>query len=347
MHRICRSLVRDGFQILFVGRQLKSSSPLANQPFDQKRISCIFNRGFLFYFEFNTRLFFFLLFKQANAICAIDLDTILPCYFVSILRNKKRVYDAHEYFSEQKEIITRPFIHFIWKKIENYAISRFPNGYTVNQFIQNEFNKKYGVEYCIIRNLPELAEHAQIGGMKNNLIIYQGAVNQGRCFETLIPAMTLVDAQLIICGKGNFFNQVEHLIKQNGLSHKIELKGYVAPEHLKLLTPQCSFGLTLFEPVGLNQYYSLSNRFFDYIMAGIPQVCVAYPEYKQINDEFEVALLIESTDSKTIAQAMNHLLHDTVLYNRLKQNCNQAKEVLNWNKEEIKLKSFWRNICTS
>ena len=57
----------------------------------------------------------------------------------------------------------------------------------------------------------------------------------------------------------------------------------------------------LFENNGLNQYYSLANRFFDYIMAGVPQVCVDYPEYKVLNDEFEIASLIINTNPKTIA----------------------------------------------
>ena len=137
------------------------------------------------------------------------------------------------------------------------------------------------------------------------------------------------------------------MILKNDLSSKIELKGFISPENLKILTPQTLFGLTLFEPVGLNQYQSLSNRFFDYIMAGIPQVCVAYPEYKKINDHFDIALMIESTDSTSITKAMNNLLDDTVLYKRLRQNCLEAKQILNWNNEEIKLNAFWRNICIS
>ena len=346
MHRICKSLASEGFQILLVGRQLKDSIPLEKKTFGQKRLNCIFNSGFLFYAEFNLRIFLFLLFERTDAICAIDLDTMLPCYFTSILRNKKRVYDAHEYFSEQKEIVTRPIIHFIWMMIENIFIPRFKYGYTVNEFIQHEFCKKYGVTYEVIRNLPQLNNNTTIQS-NNRVIIYQGAVNEGRCFETLIPAMKQIDAKLIICGKGNYFKQVEELILKNDLSSKIELKGFISPENLKILTPQTLFGLTLFEPVGLNQYQSLSNRFFDYIMAGIPQVCVAYPEYKKINDHFDIALMIESTDSTSITKAMNNLLDDTVLYKRLRQNCLEAKQILNWNNEEIKLNAFWRNICIS
>ena len=348
MQRICHSLATDGWEIVLVGRSMKDSIPLKKKPYHQKRLNCFFNKGIAFYAEYNLRLFLYLLFQKADIICAIDLDTILPCYFVSILRNKKRVYDAHELFTEQKEIITRPFIHSVWLMIEKFAVPKFKSGYTVNDFIQEELNRRYKVDYAVIKNLPILQTTHLKPGTENQepFIIYQGAVNEGRCFETLIPAMKETDAKLIICGKGNFFETVKELIKENNVEDKIELKGYLLPEELHQLTPTAKFGLTLFEPVGLNQYHSLSNRFFDYIMASIPQVCVAYPEYKKVNDEFDIALMIEDTDSNTIAVAMNNLLHNDVLYERLNQNCLKAREVLNWKIQEIKLKKFWKSICT-
>lgn len=346
MQRICSSLAKDDFEVLLVGRLLKDSIPLKKIPYLQKRLHCFFNKGLSFYCEYNLRLFFFLLFQKVDLICAIDLDTILPCYFVSILRNKKRVYDAHELFTEQKEIITRPFIHSVWLMIEKFAVPKFKHGYTVNQFIQTQFKIKYGVEYEVIRNLPVKTQINNPSSLKN-FIIYQGAVNEGRSFETLIPAMKKVETKLIICGKGNFFEQVKKLIAENDVADKVELKGYVAPDELSQLTPQAKFGLTLFESTGLNQYQSLSNRFFDYAMAGIPQVCVDFPEYKKINNEFDIALPVENTEADTLSAAMNNLLNDTVVYERLKQNCLKAREILNWENEEIKLKTFWKNICTS
>jgi len=84
----------------------------------------------------------------------------------------------------------------------------------------------------------------------------------------------------------------------------------------------------------MNQYNSLSNRFFDYIMAGVPQVCVNYPEYKAINDQYKIALMIDDTKSETIATALNTILSDDVLYLQLQQNCIKARQELNWGSEE-------------
>lgn len=344
MQRICTSLAANNFNVLLVGRKFKNSLQLKQQLFQQKRIACLFNNGFLFYTEYNFRLFFYLLFQRMNAVCAIDLDTILPCFFVSIIKRTKRIYDAHELFTEQKEIITRKTIHQFWLSIERFSVPKFKYGYTVNQFIADELKRRYSVCYSVIRNLPQLSTINHQLSTINHFIIYQGAVNEGRSFETLIPAMKSINTKLIICGKGNFFNQVQQLIIENKVEDKVELKGYVSPEELKFLTPQAFIGLTLFEKTGLNQYYSLSNRFFDYIMACIPQICVNYPEYKIINDEFEAAFMIDDTKEQTIAEAINKLLYDDLLHEKLMYNCRKARSILNWQNEEKKLIAFYKNI---
>ena len=344
MQRICSTLATNGYTVKLIGRQWKNSPSLTKLPFEQKRIYCLFKTGFLFYAEYNIRLFWYLLFQKATIFCAIDLDTILPCYFVSILRKKQRIYDAHELFTEQKEIVTRPFIHKIWLAVERFAVPKFSFGYTVNGFIADELKRRYGVQYSIVRNLPLYYPLPTIDKNDERFIIYQGAVNEGRSFETLIPAMQYVSARLVICGKGNFFTQVQQLITQYGLSDKVILKGYVLPQELKKLTPQATIAVMLFESTGLNQYYSLSNRFFDYIMAAVPQVCVGYPEYKSINDVCAVASLISDTSTKTIADALNKLLADTVLYEQLRANCVSIRESMNWTTEATKLLLLYKKL---
>lgn len=340
MQRICGSLANNGYEVLLIGRGYKNSLPLTEKKYQQKRISCFFNSGFLFYAEYNLQLFFVLLFTKMDAICAIDLDTILACLLASLVKNKKRIYDAHELFTEQKEIVTRPVVHKCWMLIEKFAVPKFTVGYTVNQFIADELKRRYGVNYGIIRNLPRSSvttTNQHTAQKTSKFILYQGAVNEGRSFETLIPAMLQVDAPLIIYGKGNFFSQVQQLIAAHKLEAKVLLKGFITPDMLNTITPDAYIAVTIFEQTGLNQYYSLSNRFFDYIMAGVPQICVNYPEYKTINDEYNVALMIDDVKSDTIAAALNRLLNHSTLHEQLRQNCVIARKTLNWENEEKEL----------
>ena len=94
----------------------------------------------------------------------------------------------------------------------------------------------------------------------------------------------------------------------------------------------------------MNQYLSLSNKFFDYIHAGIPQIAMNYPEYKRINDRYQVAVLIDELKPAVISNAVNKLLGDKELYSRVKQNCFLAKKELNWQREREKLFKFYEQL---
>ena len=345
MQRICNTLQQNGYEIVLIGRSSRSSKPLSTQLFQQKRIRCFSNAGPLFYIEYNIKLFFYLLFKRTDAICAIDLDTILPVYFSSICRNTKRLYDAHEYFTQMKEIVSRPTIHKIWLTIGKFAVPRFQYGYTVNTFIRNKLQELYGVQYVIVRNLPyfEKIESQQKNSVKKKFI-YQGAVNEGRGFETLIPAMKNVDAELYIYGKGNFYEQTKQLIKDYNLEDKVFLKGNLLPEELKRITPEMYAGIMIVENCGLSLYYSLANKFFDFMMAGIPQICIDFPEYKAINDNYQFAYMIPDIEMGTLSTAMNKLLTDKELYQQLQRNCIVARKELNWEKESQVLLDYYSTI---
>ncbi len=343
MIRICTSLAAAGYGVLLVGRKTKASIPLANGPFKQKRINCFFEKGKLFYAEYNIRLFLYLLFKRMDCICAIDLDTILPVYFISQLKKTRRVYDAHELFCEMKEVVTRPGIYRMWKRIEKFTIPEFEHGYTVNRPIADEFKKMYGVHYEVIRNIALLKDIKPVEKTEK-FIIYQGAVNEGRSFETLIPAFKNINCKLVICGDGNFMQQARQLVTDNGLTQKVIFKGRIKPDALNEITQQAYIGITLFENKGLSNYYSLGNRFFDYLHAGIPQLCVNYPVYKEINDPLPVAVLTDDLSAENIAAQLNNLLENEVLYKSLQQNCLSLRQTLNWQQEEIKLIHFYKNL---
>ncbi len=278
-----------------------------------------------------------------HAICAIDLDTILPCYFISRWRGIHGVYDAHELYTEMKEVVTRPFIQKIWLSVERLCVPAFSNGYTVSRSIASVFRKRYGVQYKVIRNLPLKTEETAFNP-KKKFILYQGAINEARGLELLIPAMTQVDAPLHIYGRGNFEKKLQVLIQQHNVQHKVFVHPPQTPAALKAITDEAYIGVNLVENTGLNQYYSLANKFFDYMHSGVPQVTMQYPEYVEINKDYEIALLIEGLSAESIAKALNALLTDHILYEKLRQNCLVAKQVFNWQNEERVLVDFYRNL---
>lgn len=344
MHKICTSLAEHNFDVTLVGFQKKNSLPLKEKKFRQKRLGLIFQSGFLYFAEANIRLFFYYLFCKATIFCANDLDTAMPVLFASIIRGKKRVFDAHELFCEMHDIVRKPALYKFWKTVEKICQPRFPLGYTENQSYADEYEKMYGVKYFIVMNSPYKTEAKIDLSDKENMLIYQGVVDRGRGFEGLIPAMPHINARLIVCGKGTFFDEVNQLVKDYQVQDKVEFEGFVLPEDLKTITKTAKVGLNMNANLGASFYYSLSNRLFDYMHAGVPQITMNYPENKKINDAHEIGLLIDDLEPNTIADAINKLLSDDALYNRLRENCLAAKEIYNWQNEEKKLVAFYKNL---
>lgn len=344
MIRICSALARDGHDVTLIGFKRKLSPPLTDKPFRQKRIPIIAEKGKLLYIDYWIKLFFVLLFRKADVLCAIDLDTIIPVYYASLLKKTKRVYDAHELFTELKEVISRPRIHKMWLWVEQHTVPHFPIGYTIGECYAEEFQRKYGVIYGIVRNATVLRP-LEREPAKEKFILYQGAVNVGRRFEELIPAMQWVDYPLIVCGEGNFFEEAKALVRQYDLEHKVRFEGYVPPEQLRAYTLSAHVGITLFEDSSLSNRLSMANRFFDYMHAAVPQLCVQYPEYEKVNRRFEIACLIEDPTPQNIAAALLRLLNDDDYHKKLADNCLLAREVYCWQEEEKTLLNTYRKLA--
>ena len=345
MIRICTTLAEAGYHVTIVGFKKKNSPPLVERPYKQVRLPIIVEKSKLMYADFWTKLFFYLLFIKADIYCAIDLDTILSVYYASIIRKKKRIYDAHELFTELREVTTKPISSKIWNWIERTTVPNFP-GYTVGDGCALYFKKKYGVNYGVVRSATILRP-IEIPEKKEKYILYQGAVNIGRCFEELIPAMKYVNAPLIICGEGNFYKEAIDIMKKHQLEGKVFFKGYIHPEKLRDYTIHAWVGITLFEPESMSNQMSLANRFFDYMHNGVPQLCVNYYEYNKINQEFEICSLIDDLKPETIANALNRLLEDEEYHQRLQENCLRAREKYCWQEEAKTLVKIYDDLATT
>lgn len=344
MNRICTALVNDGYDVTLIGRQRKSSRNLDPKPFKRLRLKCWFERSVLFYGEYNIRLFFHLLFNSYDIINANDLDTILPAIWVAKLKGTKIVYDAHEYFTEQEEIVNRPALKSFWKRIERYAIPKVNAAFTVSQGYADLFLKEYHIPFHIVRNATILRSPPENCISNEEYILYQGAVNYGRGLEELLMAMPHVNSKLYICGDGDVLPNLKKIAQNLGIENKVNFVGFVEPEKLREYTCGAKIGLTLFAKGGLSHWHSLANRFFDYMHAGVPQVAMTYPEYKSFNQNDEVAILIDDIDPIKISQALNLLLSDNEIYQRLSKNARLAKKHANWQTQEKVLLDLYNKL---
>ncbi|MFK7949118.1 MAG: glycosyltransferase family 4 protein [Saprospiraceae bacterium] len=361
MQRICTSLANANYDILLVGRKLKTSKELPVFAFRTKRIRCFFNKGAKFYAEYNFRLFFFLLFARFDVVCSIDLDTILSGFYTAKWRRKTQIYDAHEYFTEVPELVERPKIKAIWERIADLTIPNIPYAYTVGQGLQKIFTERYGVEFGLIRNVPFAIQQPiqsieiqaviskyNIPKTDKKVILYQGALNDGRGIEEAIRAMQEIDnAVLWLAGEGDLSQDLRQLVKQLELHDKVIFLGFVLPNDLRTITQLADIGLNLLRNKGLNYYYSLANKCFDYIQAEKPALHRSFPEYQAINEQFEIGILLDDLKIESIVFALQQLLNNPPIYKKLQANCRKAKAVYTWENESEKLVGLYDCVIVS
>ena len=350
--RFCRTLHEAGYEILVTGRLLPGSLPVGDRPYRVRRIRHWFNRGALFYAEYNIRLFIFLLSSGHDILHSNDLDTLPANYLASRLRKKTLVYDSHEYFTEVPELISRPGVKKIWETIEKFIFPRLGHTITVSDSIASAYSEKYGKEPCVIRNVPE---RETFGGTVSRskyglpegrkLVILQGTgINRDRGAEEAVLAMEYIDnTVLVIAGRGDILPRLAAQVEKSHMLRDRVIFIHPLPyRELMQLTAICDAGLSLDKDTNLNYRYSLPNKLFDYISAGIPVVASPLPEVRKIIEKYNTGLVINDHSPSEIAGKIKSVLDKPGHY--WKENLQKAARELNWDMEKHKLLDIYSRL---
>lgn len=356
VHRTASTLKENGYLVLVVGRKLHSSMDLPSRRYRFVRLKLLFEKGPLFYITFNIRLFRFLLKSNADIFYSNDLDTLLANYLASKIKRKPLIYDSHEYFTGVPELENRPFIKGIWKRIERWIVPKLKNTITVNDSIADLYKKEYDVDFLVIRNMPPIpfeiipakdVLRTELGLPQNlHIVIMQGAgINIQRGAEEAVAAMEyLSDTLLLIVGGGDVIPQLKKYVLTNHLNEKVKFVPKQSYSELLKYTAAADLGLSLDKDTNINYRFSLPNKIFDYIQAGIPVLASDLPEVKKIVEGYKVGCITTTHDPELLAVQMQKMLTDTIMKNEFQLSINEAAKTLNWNYEKEKLLKFIRNI---
>jgi glycosyltransferase involved in cell wall biosynthesis len=356
VHRTCSVLHEFGLDVLLIGRKKKSSPELKQRNYRTKRLQLIFEKGPLFYAEFNIRLFFILLFQRKTLLYSNDLDTLLPNFLVSKLSGAKIIYDSHELFTEAPELIHRKLVRKIWLTIEQLIFPQLTHVITVNESIANTYEELYRKKLLVIRNIPNKYQPTQrlskseLGIPENTfLIIIQGSgLNIERGIEEAVLAMEhLENTTLMIVGDGDVMPIVKELIKMNQLEDKVKIFGRRPYDEMMQFTMHADLGLTLDKPLSKNYEFSLPNKLFDYMHAGTPILASKLVEIERVITTHQIGSILAEVSPDAISSAINELKSQPELLRKLEDACRKASEIENWENERLKLELLVRDVLTN
>jgi glycosyltransferase involved in cell wall biosynthesis len=349
INRIAWSLLKLPAKVLIIGRAFKDNLRMPDCNYRVRRMNILFRKGPLFYAEYNLRLFFLLLVTKADVLVANDLDVLPAVYLASRIRRLPVVYDSHEYFTEVPELVGRKKVKKIWEGIESAILPRIKHTYTVSPSIAGEYNRKYGTNMMVIRNLPFRMENHQpsfrLRKGKEYLILYQGSLNMGRGLELAIQSMQYMqNTRLIIAGTGDLEKVLMRLADSLALAEVIQFTGRVYPELLWHYTLQADLGISLEEDLGLNYRFALPNKLFDYVQAHVPVLVSDLPEMASLVREYGIGSVTHTRNPLELAREFTIMLTDTAKRQEWQSNLGKAAGILCWENEESNLIEIYRRI---
>ncbi len=340
VNKTCKSLVDYGLSVKLIGRAFKSSPLLPSRTYKCKRLSIIFKKNAIYYAELNLKLFFYLLFSKQDFLWANDLDTLLPNYLVAKLKKKHLIFDSHEHFTQVPELKDNPFAKKVWKAIEKHCIKGCDAIFTVCNPIKNYFKEEYNKESLVVRNIPPrifFKQETIPSSKKENIIVWQGAVNIERGLEELCEAMQWIDAKLLIMGVGDIKSDLEKKVKTLQLEDKIHFLGRLPFEEMMNKTKSAKLAISIDKATNGNYAISLPNKIFEYIACSVPVLVSPLQEIKLIVEKYETGEFLSSYNPQELAKQITNLLNDERKLDLIAENCKKAAEELCWENEEIQI----------
>lgn len=288
------------------------------------------------------------------------VDKALPaCYIVARLRRKPLIFDAPEMPISEPAIKRWRMLYFISTSIFNRMLQHCQGVIVTSSPTAAAIGKLYQIsKVVVVRNIPpyQTIQPAnrlrQVLGLhpEQPIALYQGNIQPNRELERLVYAARMLQPGIVIVMMGksisNTKERLETLIAREGVTEQVKLLPPAPYSELLEWTASADIGLTIFSPdYSPNIRMTLPNKFFEYLMAGLPVLSTPLEAMVELINAHDVGRVIHSLTPTDIGEAINSMLTDQSALKRMHMNAlAMAKQEFHWEKESQKLIQLYHEI---
>lgn len=313
---------RDGYEVIRVPR------PLARIPL-------------LRFFAYRQRLVGALVRTRPDILHAHDSDTLEPVAAAARRLGVPFIYDAHElWLGQVRRGRSRPywwaFLAYYWI-IERWLMRRAAAVITVSPPIARHLERAYRLP-CVhlVPNYPEAGVEPVPRDLRSlpggeaipaeaPIVLYLGGIMPGRGIEQLVTAMGDVPgAHLVFLGYGAMIDQVMALAGRLGIQDRVVRLGPVPADEVVEYSASANVGVSAAIPSCLSYEYSLPNKLFQYMAAGLPVVASDFAHVRAVVTDTGAGLTVDMTQPSRIAAALRAVLGDPSEGSRMGRHARQA-----------------------
>lgn len=263
----------------------------------------------------------------ADVFHAHDLDTLPVCAAAAFLTSGRLVYDSHELWLESRRHLletSRPFrVLERWSEellapLADAVIAVTPGRADV---MREMYPDMAGPD--LVPNYPPLMPRMEKSGeVRRSLgaweepcfvFLYQGILGLHRGLEELVDAASLLrglPVRIAFVGHDRSGGRIPEYASERMTADMITFHPPVPSEDLPEITASADCGLLLFQGSCLNHTYSLPNKLFEYMMAGLPIVACDLPEISAVVRKHRCGVLVDAGDPASIAEGMRKVAAD-------------------------------------
>nr|BBH95692.1 glycosyl transferase [Thermogemmatispora argillosa] len=309
---------------------------------------------------------------RANVLAALHLlreeadiyhsfvEHALPAAYVAAkLRHKPLIFDSPELPLSDRAVQRWPRLLAIARRVLRYLIRRSQGVIAVSPPIVAFIEREYGGQHVtLLRNVPPYRQVERTNLLREKLglspnvriALYQGNLQENRGLDLLVRAAPFLEPDVVIVMLGAAreptHQKLKQLIGELGVEERVRLLPPVPYEELLSWTASADLGLTLFPPdYSLSIRYCLPNKFFEYLMAGLPVLSSQLDVIAELIRTHHVGVVEASRDPAIVAATINRVIHDDKALEEMRQNALKlAKNEFNWNREQVHLFELYQAL---
>lgn len=257
-------------------------------------------------------------------------------------RGKKVIFDYHENYAEF--LLTKDWIptflrkpaSFLFTKAESRLLAKYDALVSVTPFIVDRL-KEYNANTYQITNYP-ISIDIQDNRKWGKCISFVGGIVPQWMHHVIIDSLIDTNARYKLAGSFAPESYREVLQGKEGWG-KVDYAGRIEYAHIFSFLQESSAGVTIRTYDDPNVGYKKGslgvNKFFEYMMAGIPIISSGCDVWKEIIEKYECGLLVEPDRKESIAKAINYIVNNPEEAKRMGDNGQKAaKEFFNWSSQE-------------
>ncbi|MBI5670293.1 MAG: glycosyltransferase [Chloroflexi bacterium] len=268
------------------------------------------------------------------------------------IRRRPVVYDSHELFFDMKiggQFRLNDLMRLL-RPLEKVLARRAAAVITVNDSLADHLAQKLDIPRPLVlwntvdlrRSEPPAATFPLDG---KSVVVHSGGMSYGRHLPELVAALAHLPPEvgLVLLGDGYLKDSLLQQAQSLGIADRVAVVPTVPVKTVAPTLAQAQVAAVLISSAATSFHFSLPNKLFEAIAAGLPVVASPIPEVKALVDRYGLGLTCDPTDPAAIAAAIRTILQPEQ-YKRFRTNAEKAREELNWEHEEKKLIALYQRL---